>query len=222
MEDLFSVHEGASMMRNCLIAGTVLEIMSSAFKVGIRSATGVTGYFFAPDDAKSINVYPAMAMASSMLRNCFTWVTFFRDGILAVGVYISAVYDKEANVIGGTWRVLGWITSICGVLNTVMEFLKVFNYSFFDSESDYTYYMFLIVYTAWLFVFGMHCKSLTAGEGQGMLGNEDAATSGSEVSDDDAPVAASTAAPEASEEEKEEAPKKKRRHHKKEESDDDV
>ena len=220
MEDLFSVHEGASVMRNCLIAGTVLEIMSSAFKVGIRSATGVTGYFFAPDEGKNINVDPAMAMASSMLRNCFTWVTFFRDAILAVGVYISAVYDRETNVIGGTWRVLGWITAICGALNTVMEFLKVFNYGFFDNESDYTYYMFLIVYTAWLFVFGMHCKSLTAGEGQGMLGNEDAATSGSEVSDNE-PVTAAAAAP--AESSSEEAPKKKRRHHKKQqESDDDV
>lgn len=220
MEDLFSAHEGSAVMRNCLIAGTVLEIMRFAFRTGTRAAFGVTGWIFSP--TATTNVYSALVIGYTMLRNCFTWVTFFRDAILALGVYLAVVYDKEIDVIGGNWRVVGWITVIAGVANTVMEFLKVINFGFFNDQSDFTYYLFLIMYTVWLFMFGMHCKSLTSGEGKGMLGNEDEATSGSDVSDDD--VAAAPAAPAAeSEEVVEEAPKRKRRHHKKEEvSDDDV
>ena len=213
MEDLFSVHEGASVMRNCLIAGTVLEIMSSAFKVGIRSATGVTGYFFAPDEGKNINVDPAMAMASSMLRNCFTWVTFLRDTILAVGVYMACVFDQEDEVIGKTWRTCGFTAAAVGVITSVCEFLKVINYRTFDNLSNFTYVIFFILYNLWIYYYGMHCATLGSAEDKKMLGDD---SSASEISDGDIATEEPAVIPA-------EAPKKKRHHkERKEESDDDV
>lgn len=222
MEDLFSAHEGAKAMRTMLLAGTILEIMNSAFNVGTRVASGIVGgRIFAPNR----HGYPHISMlfASSIFRNSFTWLTFFRDAILGLGVYVATVYDKESDVIGGKWRIVGYVTAIVGVINTILEFLKLVNYSFFNDQSDLTYYLFLILYVVWLFLFGWHCRTLASPEEKGML-DEDA-SSGAEVSDDDMDDDAPTAsAPVISDEEEEqEAPKKKRRHHKKEvSSDDDV
>ena len=205
-------------MRTVLILGTVLEIMKSAFSVGLRSAAGSVGALFKPVERKA-NPYITMQMGYSILSNCFTWVTFFRDAILAIGVYLSYVYDKELNVIGGTWRTLGVITCIVGVLNTIMEFLKVINFGFFNDKSDFTYYVFLLSYTAWLFLFGMHCSSLVASEEKGMLDSD--VSSGAEVDDDEPAPLPPPREEEASEEEK--APRKKKRKHRKADlSDDDV
>lgn len=199
-------------MTTCLLVGTVLEVMKSAFSVGTRIASGRTSYFFPPNAELKVNTYPAMQMGYSMIRNSFTWVTFFRDTILAIGIYLAYVYDKEINVIGGNWRFLGLITAVIGVVNTIFEFLKVVNFSFWYEKSDFTYYAFLVCFTMWLFMFGLHCDTLVTGEEKGML---DDASSGAEVSDDNVE--------EEEEERREEAPKRKRKHHRKhEESEDDV
>ena len=185
------------MMRDCLLLGTVMEIMDSAFKVGVRSSSGIISMIFKPNTDKQIDPYPAFIMGSGILRSSLTWVTFLRDAVLAFGVYLTCIYDHEVQAIGGTWQIVGWATVFCGVLNT--------------------YYMFQLVFTVWLFIFGMHCKSLVTGEEKGMLDGD--ASSGSDVSDGEAPSA--PAAKEESSEE--EAPKKHRRHRKtKEVSDDDV
>lgn len=210
MEDLYSAHEGSGFMITCLLVGTVLEVMKSAFGVGTRIASGRTSYFFPPNQDKKVNTYPVMQMGYSMLRNCFTWVTFLRDAILAIGIYLACVYDNEINAIGGNWRFLGWITVIIGFVNTIFEFLKVINFSFWYEKSDFTYYAFLVCFTGWLFMFGLHCDSLVTNEEKGVL---DEASSGAEVSDDNM---------EEQQEEQEEAPKKKRKHHRKQESEDDV
>lgn len=210
MEDLFSAHEGAGFMTTCLLAGTVLEVMKSAFNVGTRVASGRVANWFKPNADKHITVYPVLQMGYSMLRNSFTWVTFLRDAILAAGIYLACVYDAEINVIGGNWRFIGWITVVIGIVNTFFEFFKVINYSFWNEKSDFTYYAFLICFTIWLFMFGLHCDSLVTGEEKGML---DDASSGAEVSDDNMDEdeqPAAVAAP------------RKKRHHRKEESEDDV
>jgi len=218
MEDLFSGFEGAGMMRDCLLLGTVMEIMDSAFKVGVRSSSGIISTIFRPYTEKNIDPYPSFIMGAGILNSSLTWVTFLRDAVLAFGVYLTCIYDHEVQAIGGTWQIVGWATVFCGVLNTVMEFLKVINFGFFDDKSNFTYYVFQLVFTVWLFIFGMHCKSLVSGEEKGMLDGD--ASSGSDVSDGEAPIA-SAPKEESSEEE---APKKHRRHRKTKEvsSDDDV
>ena len=190
MQDLYSAHENAGFMTNCLLVGTILEVMKSAFHVGTRIASGRIGARFPPNAELRITTYPILQMGYSMLRNAFTWVTFFRDAILALGIYLACLYDKEINAIGGNWQFIGWITVIVGCVNTLFEFLKVVNFSFWYEKSDFTYYAFLICYTFWLFMFGQHCDSLVTREEKGVM--EDA-SSGAEVSSDDmdaAPVAA--------------------------------
>ena len=221
MQDLFGDHEGAGFMTACLLMGTVLEVMKSAFGVGLRISSGISGMIFKPSTSQGVNAYPALQMGFVMLRNSFTWVTFLRDAILALGIYLACVYDSEINVIGGNWRFIGWITVIIGFVNTLFEFLKVINFDFWYDKSDFTYYAFLICFTIWLFMFGMHCDTLVTGEEKGML---DDASSGAEVSDDDMGEPA-VQREEEEEEEPEEAPKKKRhhrKHRKEEESEDDV
>ena len=132
---------------------------------------------------------------------------------------LACVYDRDVQAIGGNWQIIGWITAIAGLANTIMEFLKVFNFSFFDDKSDFTYYLFEIMFTVWMVFFGLHCNSQVTGEDKGML--DDDASSGSDVSEGEpikAPAAAST------ESEPEVTEKKKHRKHRKEReaSDDDV
>lgn len=217
MQDLYGDHEGAPFMTACLLIGTVLEVMKSAFGVGLRVSSGISGAIFKPVQG-TCNPYPSLQMGFVMLRNSFTWVTFLRDAILALGIYLACVYDSEINVIGGNWRFIGWITVIIGVVNTLFEFLKVINFNFWYDKSDFTYYAFLICFTIWLFMFGMHCDTLVTGEEKGML---DDVSSGAEVSDDDM---GEPAIQEEEEEEPEEVPRKKRHHrkHREEESEDDV
>ena len=192
MEDIYSGYESAPLMRNALILGTVMEIMDSAFSVGIRTSSGIISTIYKPNDQHGINPYPIFIIGSSILSNALTWVTFLRDAI----------------------------TAIAGLANTIMEFLKVFNFSFFDDKSDFTYYLFEIMFTVWMVFFGLHCNSQVTGEEKGML--DDDASSGSDVSEGEpikaAPAAAST------ESEPEVTEKKKHRKHRKEReaSDDDV
>lgn len=227
MEDLFSAHDGSKVMRTLLIMGTILEIMKSAFSVGLRVSSGIMGgIIFRPQGSN----YPQVSMlfANSILSSSFTWLTFFRDLILGLGVYMASVYDKELDVIGGNWRLVGYVTAVVGAVTCLLELLKLLNYNFFDDKSDFTYYVFLLCYAVWLFLFGLHCKSLVSPEEErGML--DDDASSGADVSDDDmdvAPVRQSAVQEEESEEEEEdksETRHKKRRHHKKAvSSDDDV
>ena len=81
-----------------------------------------------------------------LYENCFTWVTFLRDTILAVGIYMACVYDKEDEVIGGQWRVCGYAAALLGLITTILEFLKVVNYRSFDSASSFSYILFFICY----------------------------------------------------------------------------
>lgn len=220
MEDIYSGYESAPLMRNALILGTVMEIMDSAFSVGIRTSSGIISTIYKPNDQHGINPYPIFIIGSSILSNALTWVTFLRDAILAFGVLLACVYDRDVQAIGGNWQIIGWITAIAGLANTIMEFLKVFNFSFFDDKSDFTYYLFEIMFTVWMVFFGLHCNSQVTGEEKGML--DDDASSGSDVSEGEpikaAPAAAST------ESEPEVTEKKKHRKHRKEReaSDDDV
>lgn len=220
MEDIYSGYESAPLMRDALILGTVMEIMDSAFSVGIRTSSGIISTIYKPNDQQRINPYPIFIIGSSILSNALTWVTFLRDAILAFGVLLACVYDRDVQAIGGNWQIIGWITAIAGLANTIMEFLKVFNFSFFDDKSDFTYYLFEIMFTVWMVFFGLHCNSQVTGEEKGML--DDDASSGSDVSEGEpikaAPAAAST------ESEPEVTEKKKHRKHRKEReaSDDDV
>ena len=143
-----------------------------------------------------------------LYENCFTWVTFLRDSILAVGIYMACVFDKEDNVIGGKWRICGYVAATLGLITTILEFLKVVNYRTFDSASSFTYVIFFICYNIWILLFGVHCRNLSV-ENQGMLDGED--TSGSDVSEGEAPVV-----------EEVKPVEKKHRSHKQEVSDDDV
>lgn len=154
-----------------------------------------------------------MQIAYMLLDSCFTWVTFLRDTILAIGVYMACVYDKEDEVIGNTWRTCGYSAAVVGFVTSICEFFKVVNYRTFDSLSNFTYIIFFLLYNAWIYYYGMHCASLGSAEDKKMLGDD---SSASEISDDDtavAPVATVS----------EEAPKRKSHHKKREEpSDDDV
>ena len=226
MEDLFSAHDGSKVMRSLLLIGTVLEIMNSAFSVGLRVSSGIMGGIIF---RRKGDIYPQVSMlfAHSILSSSFTWLTFFRDLILGLGVYMACVYDKELDVIGGNWRMVGYVTAIVGAVTCLLELLKLWNFNFFDNKSDITYFVFLLCYAIWLFLFGLHCKTLVSpDEEKGMLADD--ASSGADVSDDDmdaAPVRQSTVQEEQSEEEEEvtETRHKKRRHHKKAvSSDDDV
>lgn len=227
MEDLFSAHEGSKVMRSLLLMGTILEIMKSAFTVGLRVSSGIMGgIVFRPTK----DHYPQVSMlfANSIMGSSFTWLTFFRDLILGLGVYMASVYDKELDVIGGNWRLVGYVTAVMGAVTCLLELLKLLNYNFFDNKSDFTYYVFLLCYAVWLFLFGLHCKSLVSPEEERGMLDEDA-SSGADVSDDDMDAAPArqpvVQEEEESEEEekKEETRHKKRRHHKKHvSSDDDV
>ena len=155
-----------------------------------------------------------MQIAYMLLESCFTWVTFLRDTILAVGVYMACVFDQEDEVIGRTWRTCGFTAAAVGVITSVCEFLKVINYRSFDNLSNFTYVIFFILYNLWIYYYGMHCAALGSAEDKKMLGDD---SSASEISDDDVTT---NVQPVISDE----ASKKKKRHHRehKEESDDDV
>ena len=77
-----------------------------------------------------------MQMAYLILDSCFTWVTFLRDTILAVGIYMACVFDSDNGCIGGTWRTVGYSAAAVGIVTTVCEFFKVINYRTFDSLSN--------------------------------------------------------------------------------------
>lgn len=207
-------------MRTCLVGGLVLECMKSAFSSGLRSvrirlfthvqAGGIVSRTFRPDPQQRVNPYICMEMCYMMFENCFTWVTFLRDTILAIGIYMACVYDKEDAVIGGRWRICGYAAAVMGVITTILEFLKVVNYRTFDSASSWTYVVFFILYNIWILLYGIHCRNLSE-ENKAMLDGED--TSSSEVEDDlpDKPVI-----------ETKTCTKKHRSHKKEAESDDDV
>ena len=225
MEDIYSGYEGASVMRDALLLGTVMEIMDSAFKVGIRTSSGIISTIFKTNTVKKIHPSPVFYMGASILSSSITWVTFLRDAILAVGVLLASVYDKEVQAIGGSWQMTGWITAIVGLVNSIMELGKVMNFTFFNEKSNFTYYVFQLCFTAWMVLFGMHCKSQVTGEEKGMLDGD--GSSGSDVSDGEEAPAPPVRVEESEEEEEEEEkkPKKHRRHHKRRhdtESDDDV
>lgn len=224
MEDIYSGYEGATLMRDALLLGTVMEIMDSAFKVGIRTSSGIISTIFKPNRGKEIYPYPVFYMGSSILSSSITWVTFLRDAILAIGVFIACVYDREVQAIGGNWQMVGWLTAIVGLVNSIMELGKVMNFSFFNDKSNFTYYVFQLCFTAWMVLFGMHCKSQVTGEEKGMLDGD--ASSGSDVSDgEEAPAPAARVEESEEEEVEEEKPKKHRRHRKhrhETESEDDV
>lgn len=154
-----------------------------------------------------MNPFVSMEIAYLLYENCFTWVTFLRDTILAIGIYMACVYDKEDEVIGGKWRICGYASAVLGLVTTILEFLKVVNYRSFDSASSFTYILFFICYNIWILLYGFHCRNLSE-ENRVILDGED--TSGSEVSDGDAPVV------------EEVQKEKKHRSHKHLESDDDV
>ena len=154
-----------------------------------------------------------MQIAYMLLESCFTWVTFLRDTILAVGVYMACVFDQEDEVIGKTWRTCGFTAAAVGVITSVCEFLKVINYRTFDNLSNFTYVIFFILYNLWIYYYGMHCATLGSAEDKKMLGDD---SSASEISDGDIATEEPAVIPA-------EAPKKKRHHtERKEESDDDV
>ena len=216
-------------MRDALLLGTVMEIMDSAFKVGIRTSSGIISTIFKTNSLLKIYPNPVFYMGASILSSSITWVTFLRDAILAIGVFLASVYDKEVQAIGGSWQMTGWITAVIGLVNSIMELGKVMNFSFFDEKSNFTYYVFQLAFTAWMVLFGMHCKSQVTGEEKGMLDGD--GSSGSDVSDGEEAPAAPVRVEESEEEEEEEKEeeekqhKKHRRHHKRRhdtESDDDV
>ena len=163
---------------------------------------------FQPNHEKRINPYVGMQMAFLILDSCFTWVTFLRDTILAVGIYTACVYDADNGCIGGTWRTVGYSAAAVGVITTVCEFLKVINYKTFDDLSNWTYVVFFILYNAWIYYFGMHCAQLGDAEEKGMLESD---ASASEMSEGEIVVS------------KPEIKSKKSHHkHRQAESDDDV
>ena len=221
MEDLFSAHEGSKVMRTLLLMGTVLEIMKSAFSVGLRVSAGIVGgLIFHPNSKAKGYPHVSMLFAEAIMSSSFTWLTFFRDLILGLGVYMATIYDKELDIIGGNWRLVGYVSSVMGAVTCLLELLKLLNYDFFNNKSDFTYYVFLLCYAVWLFLFGLHCRSLVSPEEErGML--DDDASSGADVSDDDMDAApARQPAMQEEEESEEEVEKsetrhKKRRHHKK-------
>lgn len=133
MEDIYSRHESASSMRDFLTLGIVLRCMDNAFRIGLRSAAARVAEVFSAGEGENKNPYTTLESSYRLMSGSLQWVSTLRRIAFMIGVYMVCQFDALDDVIGASWRTIGYLTAAAAAISCVFDFGRIFQNQFFSN-----------------------------------------------------------------------------------------